>query len=123
MYTWTPDSNTEIEDFLSVNPELGTHTVNIPTTEKPLAHRAIRITLGAARTYEEAVVDEPQVWGKKEQLPWLKEDVSSSETSNPRTSNPHLKLGDSSESEEAAPGNLSPELHDEVYRIRDPEPI
>ena len=66
MYTWTPDSNTEIEDFLSVNPEPGTPTVNISTLEKPLAHRAIRITLGAARTNEEADEDELKVWGKEE---------------------------------------------------------
>ena len=66
MYTWTPDSKTEIEDSLSVNTEPGTPTVNILTQEKPLAHRAIRITLGAARTNEEAAVDELQVWGKEE---------------------------------------------------------
>ena len=51
---------------MSVNPEPGTPTVNISTLEKPLAHRAIRITLGTARTNEEAAVDELQVWGKEE---------------------------------------------------------
>ena len=66
MYYWTTDLYTEIEDFLNVNPEPGTPTVNISIPEKPLAHRAIRITLGAARTNEEAAVDELQVWGKEE---------------------------------------------------------
>ena len=51
---------------MSVNPEPGTPTVNISTLEKPLAHRAIRITLGAARTNEEAAEDELKVWGKEE---------------------------------------------------------
>ena len=66
MYYWTTDLYTEIEDFLNVNPEPGTPTVNISTLEKPLAHRAIRITLGAARTNEEADEDELKVWGKEE---------------------------------------------------------
>ena len=66
MYYWTTDLYTEIEDFLNVNPEPGTPTVNISTLEKPLAHRAIRITLGVARTNEEAAADELQVWVKEE---------------------------------------------------------
>ena len=41
----------------------------------------------------------------------------------PRTPSPDIELGDLSESEGAAPENLSPELLDEVYRIRDPEPV
>ena len=38
---------------------------NISIPEKPLAHRAIKITLGAARTNEEAAVDELQFGVKK----------------------------------------------------------
>ena len=67
-------------------------------------------------------MDELQAW-VEEQLPWLKEDISSSETSNPRTPSPDIELGDLSESEEAAPKHLVPELQNEVFRFRDPEPI
>ena len=41
----------------------------------------------------EAVVDELQAW-VEERLPWLKDDVSSSENSNPRTPSPDKELGD-----------------------------
>ena len=99
------DSDSEIEERLRDTPELSTPPVQSP----PPPHPGLMLTPGAARTTEEAVVDELQVWGKEEQLPWLEEDVSSSETSNPRTPSPDIKLGDLSESEGAAPGNLSPE--------------
>ena len=55
-----------------------------------------------------AVVDELQA-GVEEQLHWLQGDTSSLETL--------------SESEETAPGDLVPELHNEVFRFRDPEPV
>ena len=67
-------------------------------------------------------MDELQVWGE-EQLPWLKDDKSSSKTSNPRTPRPDLELGDFSVSEEAAPEDLVPELLNGVFRFRDPEPV
>ena len=41
----------------------------------------------------------------------------------PQDSCPDIELGDLSESEEAAPKNLVPELQYEVFRFRDPEPV
>ena len=76
------------------------------------------LTPGAAKITEEAsygttddmgaVVDELQAW-VEEQLHWLKGDTSSLETL--------------SESEETALGDLVPELHNGVFRFRDPEPV
>ena len=54
-------------------------------------------------------MDELKAW-VEERLPWLKDDISSSETSNPRTPSSDIELGDLSESEEAAPEDLVPEL-------------
>ena len=70
----------------------------------------------------EAVVDELQAL-VKERLPWLKDDISSSETSNNKTPSPDIELWDLSESEEAAPEDLTPELLNEVFRFRDPEQV
>ena len=67
-------------------------------------------------------MDELQAW-VKERLPWLKDDLSSSETSNPRTPSPDIELKDLSESEEVAPGHIVPELHNGLFRFRDPEPV
>ena len=55
-----------------------------------------------------AVVDELQAL-VEERLPWLKDDIFSSEVSNPRTPSPDIELGVLSESEEAAPENHTPE--------------
>ena len=43
-------------------------------------------------------MDELQAWVEE---PWLKEDISSSETSDPRTPSPDIELGDLSESEDS----------------------
>ena len=67
-------------------------------------------------------MDELQAW-VEEQLPWLKEDISSSETSDTRTPSPDIELGDLAESEEAARNNLVLELQYEVFRFRDLEPV
>ena len=67
-------------------------------------------------------MDELQAW-VEERLPWLKDDLSSSETSNPRTPSPDIELEDLSESEEAAPGDIVPELHNGLFRFIDPEPV
>ena len=69
-----------------------------------------------------AVVDELQAW-VEERLPRLKDNISSSETSNPRTPSPDIELEDLSESEEAALENPTPELLNEVFRFRDPKPV
>ena len=95
------DSDAELEELLKDTPEPSTPPVQSPPPLPP----GPPLTPGAARITEEAVVDELQVWGE-EQLPWLKEDVSSSETSNPRTPSPDIELGDLSESEGAAPETL-----------------
>ena len=109
------DSDSEIEERLRDSPEPSTPPVQSP----PPPPQGPTLTPGAARITGEAVVDVVV----EEQLPWLEEDVSSSETSNPRTPSPDIELGDLYESEGAAPKNLSSELHDEVYRIRDPETV
>ena len=70
----------------------------------------------------EAGVDKLQALDE-EQLARLKDDITSSETSNPRTPSLDIELGDLSESEEAASENHTPELLDEVFRFRDPEPV
>ena len=67
-------------------------------------------------------MDELKAW-VEERLPWLKDDISSSETSNPRTPSSDIELGDLSESEEAAPEDLVPELLNGLFRFRDPEPV
>ena len=53
----------------------------------------------------------------------LKEDVSSSETSNPWTPSPDIELRDLSESEGAVPEDIVPELQNVAFRFRDPEPV
>ena len=90
------DSDAELEVLIKDTPELSTPSVQSPPPPPP----GPPLTPGAARTTEEAVVDELQVQGE-EQLPLLKEDVSSSETSNPRTPSPDIELRDLSESEGA----------------------
>ena len=117
--TAASDSDSELEELLRDTLEPGTPPV------QSLARGAARITGEAA--YEttgdlEAVVDELQAWVEK-QLPWLKDDISSSETSNPRTTGPDIELEDFSESEEAALEDIVPELHNGLFRFRDPEPV
>ena len=57
----------------------------------------------------------------EERLHWLKDDISSSESCNPRTPSPDIELEDLSESEEAAQSDPTPELLNEVFEFRDPE--
>ena len=52
---------------------------------------------------------------------WLKESLS--EHSNPRTSSEDIELEDLSESKEAAQGDPTPELLNEVFDFSDPEPL
>ena len=119
------DSDSELEELLRDTPEPGTPPVQYPGPGPSFSPGAARITeVAAYRTTGdlEAVVDKLQAW-VEEQLPWLKDDLSSSETSNLRTPSPDIELEDLSESEEAAPGNIIPELHKGVFRFRDPEPV
>ena len=53
----------------------------------------------------------------EERLPWLKDDISSSESSNPMTPSPDIELRDLSKSEEADPEDLAPELLNGVFRF------
>ena len=55
-------------------------------------------------------------------LPWLKADVSSSGSSNPRTPSPDIALEDILEFEAAAQRNHTPEPCNEVFKFRVPEP-
>ena len=119
--TAASESDSELEELLRDTPEPSTPPVQSPTPGPPLTPGAARITEKASHGTTgklEAVVDELQAW-VEEQLSWLKEDISSSETSNPMTPSPDIELGDLSESEE----HLVPELQNEVFRFRDPEPI
>ena len=113
-------SDLELEELLRDTTEPSTPPDQSPTPESPLTPGAARITEGASYgTTEdmEAVVDELQVL-VEERLPWLKDDISSSETSTPRTPSPDIELGDLSKSEEP-----TPELSDEVFRFRDPKQL
>ena len=49
-------------------------------------------------------------------LPWLKDDTSSSGSSNPRTSSPNIELKNLLEFEAAAQRDPTPELSNEVIR-------
>ena len=108
------DSDLELEELLRDTTEPSTPPDQSPTPESPLTPGAARITEGASYgTTEdmEAVVDELQAF-VEEQFPWLKDDISLSETSNSRTPSPDIELGDLSKSEEP-----TPELSDEVFRF------
>ena len=48
-------------------------------------------------------------------LPWLKDDLSSSGSSKPRTPSPDIELA-------AAQRDPTPELLNEVFKFRDPKP-
>ena len=123
--TAASDSESELKELLRDTPEPGTPPVQslVPGPSSTLG--AARITGEAAYKTTgdlKAVVDELQAWVEK-QLPWLKDDISSSETSNPRTTSPDIELEDFSESEEAALEDIVPELHNGLFRFRDPEPV
>ena len=79
---------------------------------RPLTPRAARITV---ETANKLVVNVRAVVERL--LPWLKDGISSSESSNTRTPSPDIELGDIFEFEEAAQIDLEPEqlnLHPEV---------
>ena len=105
------ESYSELEELLRDTPEPSTPPVESPAPGPLLTPGAAKITEEASYGTTEdmgAVVDELQAW-VEEQLHWLKGDTSSLETL--------------SESEETAPGDLVPELHNGVFRFRDPEPV
>ena len=113
------------EELLRDTPEPSTPPVQSPIPRSPLTPGAARITEGAFYEPTEdlgAVVDELQAL-VEELLPRLKLDISSFETSNPRTPSPDKELEDLSESKEATPENPTPELLDGVFKFRDPEPL
>ena len=88
--TAASDSDSELEELQRDTPEPSTPPVQSPTPGPPLTPGAARITEEASHGTTgdlEAVVDELQVW-VEERLPWLKDDISSTETSNPRTPSP-----------------------------------
>ena len=102
------DSDSELEELLRDIPEPGTPPVQSPTPEYPFTPGAARITEEASyETSEdiEDVVDELQAL-VEERLPWLKDDISSTKASNPRTPSTDIELEDLSESEEVAQGDL-----------------
>ena len=55
----------------------------------------------------------------EERLHWLKDDIASSESCNPRTHSLDIELEDLSESEGAAQGDPTPELLIKAYKFRD----
>ena len=55
-------------------------------------------------------------------LPWLKDDISSSGSSKPRTPSPEIELEDLLEFNAAAQRDPTPELLNEVFNFRDPKP-
>ena len=117
----TSDSDSELGELLRDTLEPGTSPVQSLTSDYPLTAGADRITEKAF--YETAedmedVVDELQAL-VEERLPWLKDDISSSESSNPRTPSPDIKLEDISASEEAAWGDPTPKLLNEAFEFRD----
>ena len=59
----------------------------------------------------------------KDMLPWLKDDISSSEAPTPRFPSQDIALEDLSGPEEAAPNKPNPELLNEESESRDPEPV
>ena len=99
--TAASESDSELEELLRDTPEPSTPPVQSPTPGPSLTPGAARITEEASPGTTgklEAVVDELQAWVEE---PWLKEDISSSETSDPRTPSPDIELGDLSESEDS----------------------
>lgn len=90
------DSDSKLEELLRDTPEPGTPLVPPPDLESPLTPGAARITLEAANESAEdmeAVVDQLQVIVER-LLPWLKDDISSSRSSYPRTPSPDIGLED-----------------------------
>ena len=110
-----------MEELLTDNPEPGTPPVCSPTPESPLTSGEARINPVAANESAEdmeAVVDQLHaiVEGL---LPWLKDDITSSGSSTP---SPDIELEDLLEFEAAAQRDSTPELLNEVFEFRDPEP-
>ena len=96
--------DSELEELLRDTPEPCTPLVCSPTPKRPFTLGAARITVEAANepaVNVEAVVDRLQavVEGL---LPWLQDDISSSESSNPRTPCPDIELGEIFQFEESA---------------------
>ena len=93
-------SDLKLEELLRDTPEPSTPPVQSPAPGPLLTPGAAKITEEASYGKTEdmgAVVDELQAW-VEEQLPWLKGDTSSSETSNPRTPSLDIELGKLSKS-------------------------
>ena len=107
---WTPDSDPEIEDLLRDTTESCNSPVCSPTPERPLTPRAAKITVEAAN---KQVVNARAVVERL--LPWLKDGISSSESSNTRTPSPDIELGDIFEFEEAAQIDLEPKQLNEIF--------
>ena len=118
---WTPDIDADIEKLLRNTPEPGTPLVHSPTPKRTLTPGAARIPIEAAKKPAEdmdAVVDRLQVVVKG-LLPWLKDDISSSESSNPRTPSPDIELEDIFEFEEAAQKYPDPEQLNEISKVEE----
>ena len=84
---WIPYSDPEIEDHLRDTPEPRTPPVRSLTPERPLTPGAARIAVEAVNgpvVNVEAVVEIL--------LPWLKHDIYSSKSSNPRTPSPEIEV-------------------------------
>ena len=114
---WTPD----IEKLLRDTPEPGTPLVRSLTPERTLTPGATRIPIEAAKKPAEdmdAVVDRLQVVVKG-LLPWLKDDISSSESSNPRTPSPDIELEDIFEFEESAQKDPDPEQLNKISKVEE----
>ena len=90
------DPDSLLEELLRDSPEPDTPPVRSPTTESPLTPRAARVNPGAVEEPAislDAVVDQLQTVVER-LLPWLKDDISSSDSSNPRTPSPDRAKGD-----------------------------
>ena len=118
---WTPDIDADIEKLLRNTPEPGTPPVHSPTPKRTLTPGAARIPIEAAKKPAEdmdAVVDRLQVVVEG-LLPWLKDDISSSESSNPRTPSPDIELEDIFEFEESAQKDPDPEQLNEISKVEE----
>ena len=117
-------SDSELEELLRDTPEPGTTPAPTPAPEFSLTPGAARISTEAVNVSAGdmgAYVDQLQSLVES-LLPWLKDDVSSSGSSNPRTLSPNIALEDILEFEAAAQRNHTPEPCNEVFKFRVPEP-
>ena len=91
-----------------------TPPVSTPTLKGPLTPGAAKMTIEAV---DESAVNVEAVM--EELLPWLKDEISSSESSNPWTPSPEIELGETFEFEEAAQIDPEPEQLNLRHEVAD----